>query len=261
MSHAISSLEPTGSCSPRGVDIIQADKTCLLSVIDTTCSLTVPAETLVEPIIHGFELMNLPTLSFLITYSTSRRQLLFDLGCCKAFWDLQQPIINVIDTQVPRIRVEHDLADVLIRGGVDIARLEAAIISHHHYDHTGDAATFPDSMDLLVGPEFISYFLPGYPTNEGSPVFEDAIKGRCIREIVFSADLLVAGFEASDYFEDGSLYVLDTPGHAVGHISALVRTTTDSYVLLGGDICHFGGINLPNKYVPLPDEFTEQQLG
>ncbi|ORY69029.1 beta-lactamase-like protein [Pseudomassariella vexata] len=226
--------------------------TCSLSIIDTTCSLTVPAKTLVEPAIPGHELINLPTVAFLITHSASGRQLLFDLGCRKDFWNLPRPIAEIIDAKVPGIKVDRNLVDILIEGGMDIANLEAAIVSHHHYDHIGDPSTFPASMDLVVGPGFSVQFLPGYPTSEASPAFENAFEGRSVREMTFSDQLTVAGFRAHDYFADGSLYILDSPGHAIGHLSALVRTTSDTFVFLGGDICHFNGAFRPTKYVPMP---------
>ncbi|KAI0093152.1 beta-lactamase-like protein [Irpex rosettiformis] len=58
---------------------------------------------------------------------------------------------------------------------------------------------------------------------------------------------------AVDFFDDGSLFLVDTPGHYPGHISALVRvspsdsgseltstrnTLSGVYVFLGGDCCH-----------------------
>jgi glyoxylase-like metal-dependent hydrolase (beta-lactamase superfamily II) len=41
-----------------------------------------------------------------------------------------------------------------------------------------------------------------------------------------------------DYFGDGSLYVIDTPGHLLGHINLLARSGPDRWVYLGGDCCH-----------------------
>lgn len=43
---------------------------------------------------------------------------------------------------------------------------------------------------------------------------------------------------AIDFYGDGSLYLVDTPGHFPGHICAVARVAPDAFVFLGGDICH-----------------------
>lgn len=247
--------------TPIALDIPKDGATCCLSAVDTTCALTVEASMLVQPAIPGHEMMNFPTLSFLIKHSPSGRQILFDLGCRKDFWKLPEPLADVIDKRVPGIRVDKNLVDVLIEGGVDVSKLEAAIVSHHHYDHIGDPATFPKSMDLVVGPGFSEHYLPGYPTAEESPAWEEAFEGRNVREVTFSDNFVVAGYQANDYFGDGSLYILNTPGHTIAHISALVRTTIDTFVFLGGDICHFGGNFRPSEYVHLPEWLSSDDIG
>ena len=63
-----------------------------------------------------------------------------------------------------------------------------------------------------------------------------------IREISFEhSSLRIGQFAAFDFFGDGSFYLLDTPGHAIGHMCGLARTTTTTFAFLGGDICHFSG--------------------
>lgn len=110
------------------------------------------------------------------------------------------------------------------------------ISRYHHLDHSGDTSTFPKHTKILVGPGFRDAFLPGFPAKEGSPFPESAFEGRDVVEVPFSQDVLVGKYQAHDYFGDGSLYVLNVPGHAVGHIAALVRTTKDSFVFMGGKI-------------------------
>ena len=44
--------------------------------------------------------------------------------------------------------------------------------------------------------------------------------------------------------------------HAVGHVCGLARTTSDTFVLLGGDCCHFTGVFRPTPFVPLPSHIA-----
>jgi hypothetical protein len=41
-----------------------------------------------------------------------------------------------------------------------------------------------------------------------------------------------------DFFGDGSVYVVDSPGHLYGHVNVLARVGPKRYVYLGGDCCH-----------------------
>lgn len=68
----------------------------------------------------------------------------------------------------------------------------------------------------------------------------------------------VADFPAYDFFGDGSFYLLDTPGHAIGHMGALARTTTSppTFIFLGGDLSHHGGQLRPSKYLHIPAELS-----
>ena len=60
---------------------------------------------------------------------------------------------------------------------------------------------------------------------------------------------------AIDYFGDGSLYLLDAPGHAVGNLNALVRTSAapDTFMLLAGDDALHGSQFRPSPQLPLPE--------
>lgn len=67
---------------------------------------------------------------------------------------------------------------------------------------------------------------------------------------------------AIDYFGDGSLFFLDAPGHAVGHINALARTSTnpDTFIYMGGDSFHHCATLRPNEYTPLPKSIEVPNL-
>jgi len=132
-------------------------------------------------------------------------------------------------------------------------------------DHTGDPSTFPSSTDLIVGPGFKERFVPGFPTKPDIPIHEGAWKDRNLREIDFEAEgkgLKIGPFDALDFYGDGSLYLLDSPGHATGHMCALARTSADppEFIIMGGDIAHHGGEFRPTKWLPLPDNIQPNPL-
>lgn len=106
--------------------------------------------------------------------------------------------------------------------------------------------------------------------NQMSPILEADYRGREMTEVSFDDDdvggggLRLGGFRAVDFFGDGSFYLLDSPGHAVGHLCGLARTTlagqpagsaggnSDTFMLLGGDVAHHGGEFRPTPYLSLP---------
>lgn len=101
-------------------------------------------------------------------------------------------------------------------------------------------------MSYLSHPPFCNFI----PTNP-------ACRGRLVREIDFSEQktaLKVGPFRANDFFGDGSFYLLDTPGHDVGHLAGLARTTTnpDTFIFMGGDLCHHGGEIRPSTHLSIP---------
>lgn len=72
----------------------------------------------------------------------------------------------------------------------------------------------------------------------------------------------IDGLQAFDFFDDGSFYLLNTPGHAIGHMSGLVRTTVnpDTFMVLGGDLCHHPGEMRPSLQLSLPESNDTESL-
>lgn len=99
--------------------------------------------------------------------------------------------------------------------------------------------------------------MPGYPTDPSSHTLDSDFEGRTVQEMDFSeSDLRLGRFEAIDYFGDRSFYILNSPGHAVGHINALARThasPSPGFIHLCGDTVHHAGEMRPTPFQPLPD--------
>ena len=103
-------------------------------------------------------------------------------------------------------------------------------ISHYHGDHTGQAASFPQAT-LLIGQgdwDVLKGSTPSGTTN-AAPL-KHWLGGEGKAEPVA---------KDKDVFGDGSVIMLDMPGHTPGHHSLLVKLKEKGNVLLTGDQAHF----------------------
>jgi glyoxylase-like metal-dependent hydrolase (beta-lactamase superfamily II) len=254
---------------PPPMLIPASQNTVEVSIVDTTSFMSgFPASTFVEPDVPGFDTMNAGSYAFVIKHKhpgsgSKYDTLVFDLGVRKDWENLPKTFVEGIKTAGFGISVEKDVATILRDNGQDLNEVGAIIWSHWHFDHVGDPQTFPTTTDLIVGPGF-KHCIPAYPTEKDSHLDERAWQDRELHEIDFPGPkgLRIGRFQAYDFYGDGSFYLLDSPGHAVGHISALARTTADppSFLLLGGDIAHHCGEFRPSPYMPLPDMMTPSPL-
>lgn len=220
------------------------------------------------PPIEGHHWMAAPVFSFLIQHRGLNRSLIFDLGIRKDWEKLSPSLLSRIKALGWTIHVEKDVREILDENGFDSSQTEAIILSHAHFDHVGNPSTFAPSTPLIVGPGFKQKLLPGYPTDQTSPVLESLYENRELIELDFDTGasgthtfkpLPIGRLRALDYFNDGSFYLLDTPGHAVGHICGLARVTSSpspSFILLAGDAFHHVGEFRPSKHLPLPTDIT-----
>jgi glyoxylase-like metal-dependent hydrolase (beta-lactamase superfamily II) len=108
-------------------------------------------------------------------------------------------------------------------------------------DHIGNPLVFPSSTKMYVG--LMEPIGKGYPIDSNGQINSDEITGHKWEQICKgSRDWKPVGaFErALDWFGDGSLYLLDAPGHMPGHLAAMVRTTYDppTYLISAGDAAH-----------------------
>ncbi|KIW30535.1 uncharacterized protein PV07_06274 [Cladophialophora immunda] len=238
---------------------IPSGATVSVKIIDATTTIKVPLSLQMGPKIIGHDNLFCPAYSFLVEHPSGRK-LLYDLGTRKDLENLSPSIVSMMSAPGWDFKVEKDVAEILEANGVSTESIEAVIWSHWHFDHIGNMETFPSSVNLIVGPGFKSGLLPGYPTNKDSHLLESDWAGRELVELEFDTRLKLGQFRAIDYFDDGSFYLLDAPGHAIGHICGLARVSKgtggeeDTFVFMGGDTCHHGGQWRPNQYLPLPKQ-------
>ncbi|CAC9889525.1 unnamed protein product [Aureobasidium pullulans] len=207
-----------------------------------------------------------PSMAFLITHpglmSTSTRRekpirIMFDMG-------LRSDIMRYTGNQRAHFqnRIPYSLgrsiASQLQQEGLNpTTDIDMIILSHVHYDHHGDPQDFVGAK-FIVGSgscgvlkngltgagshqHFQSDLLPPDRTFElpstndphgsfPSPLPGAEVKGRWSPLGPFPS--------AMDLIGDGSIYIVDSPGHLPGHLNLLCRVGSRSWIYLGGDSCH-----------------------
>ena len=130
------------------------------------------------------------------------------------------------------------LVDLLARIGIPVDAIDYVGISHHHLDHTGQAASFPKAT-LLIGKGDWDLLSASRPPN-GMDAKEFAMRSaRLAPWISGGGKVELLTRDRKDVFGDGKVVMISLPGHTPGHHGLLVKLEKTGYVLLTGDASHF----------------------
>jgi N-acyl homoserine lactone hydrolase len=125
---------------------------------------------------------------------------------------------------------KQSLVEQLAQLNLKPEQITFVAVSHYHGDHIGQVASFPQAT-LLIGKGDWDALTEPKPNPGVNPAnFVHWISGGGKVEAV-SGD--------KDVFGDGSVIMLNTPGHTPGHHSLLVKLKDKGNVLLTGDLAHF----------------------
>jgi N-acyl homoserine lactone hydrolase len=123
-----------------------------------------------------------------------------------------------------------DLPEVrLAAAGIEPTSVTHVVNSHLHFDHCGHNGPFADAVTLVQASEWEAAQRPTKYAYAGVPL--DEIGGGDLRLVDGEVDL----------FGDGTVVLVPTPGHTVGHQSLLVRASPEpgaASALHVGDACY-----------------------
>ncbi|WP_285137291.1 MBL fold metallo-hydrolase [Microbacterium sp. lyk4-40-TSB-66] len=158
-------------------------------------------------------------------YRSGERRVLFDTGYAPEPWRAGPGGWAYRRMLPPRVRPGDTIAEQL-----DPASITHVVLSHLHPDHIGGVRFFPNAAFVLS---------EGVRRTLERPRLRDGLLRRLLPTWFGAATVLPSpvfapgphGLRTADLFGDGSYLLVDLPGHARGHLGALV----EHEVLLAGD--------------------------
>jgi glyoxylase-like metal-dependent hydrolase (beta-lactamase superfamily II) len=151
-------------------------------------------------------------------------------------WDAGLPAalkgapVNGKDAMSPT--VTRTMVEQLAELGIRPEQITRLAISHFHFDHVGQAGAFPNAK-LMIG------------AGDWAALTADKPDSRLGDALAALKPWLTNRSNADpvdgdrDVFADGSVRMIDLPGHTPGHHGLLVKLQRKGYVLLTGDQAHF----------------------
>lgn len=124
--------------------------------------------------------------------------------------------------------VDKTIVEQLGQLNLEAADIDVVGISHHHDDHTGQAAQFPQAR-LIIGRGDFDKSKAAPPQGGPSPI-APWLSGR-------DGDVTLVASNQIDVFGDGSVVALHLPGHTPDHMALLVNLKSGP-ILLTGDLYH-----------------------
>ncbi len=158
----------------------------------------------------------------LVVYDTGNNVAISD-GGCTTHWsqgscDFLQPTqtrADVIDKQLEKL-------------GYSVDDVKAVITSHSHLDHIGNIEMFPDAIHVIQKRELYQAWWPEkFQRPSGAHIVEDYDDAREFNYHAIEGDY--------DLFGDGTVWVLSTPGHTLGHQSVRLELANTGTVVLSQD--------------------------
>jgi glyoxylase-like metal-dependent hydrolase (beta-lactamase superfamily II) len=153
-------------------------------------------------------------------------------GADYLLWDAGLPAAVLgkpLDAQPISPTLAADLPSQLARIGVRPDQIGRLAISHYHFDHVGQAATFPKATLMIGAADWTALHAAKTPFGAEPALLAPWLTGGGAVDPV-EGD--------RDVFGDGSVVILAAPGHTPGETALLVKLHDTGPIILSGDVVH-----------------------
>ena len=165
------------------------------------------------------------------TWAFTDKKLTFTFSCYLIkhgddylLWDTGQAM--TAGAPAPKVSIVDQLAQINVKP----EQIKYVGISHYHADHTGQVGSFPAATILIGKGDWEGITAPKPYVGANVAPFTHWINGNGKLEAL-PGD--------KDVFDDGTVVIVNTPGHTPGHHSLLVKLAGAGNVLITGDLAHF----------------------
>lgn len=205
-----------------GTAAMAADAPADLSLTRLDCGKTTP---LTDQGLAAFSDINaFKGLTVQLTFSCY----LIKHGSDYMIWDTGNPAAGgaTPSPNAPKSSLVEQLAQLKLKP----EQIKFVGISHYHGDHVGQVASFPEAT-LFIGKGDWDVLTDPKPN--------PAAKAANFAHWISGGGKVEAVSGDKDIFGDGSVIMLNTPGHTPGHHSLMVNLKQTGTVMLSGDLAHF----------------------
>lgn len=134
------------------------------------------------------------------------------------------------------VRMEADQAVAAQLRALAIAAADVGVVvmTHLHSDHASGISEFPDSTFVVSAKEWEAAGRGGAASGYFRRQFDHAFDWRTLDFDGRDSDSFATFGRGFDLFGDGSVHLVSTPGHTLGHLSVVLRLG-DREALVAGD--------------------------
>ena len=149
---------------------------------------------------------------------------------------------------------EQAVAAQLREKGIEPSSVKTVIMTHLHPDHASAIADFPEATFLVSTAEWEAATHGGPRDGYVKRQFDHGFDYRLVDFDSNEANSFSGFARSFDVFGDGSVRIVFTPGHTLGHMSVVLRTAKGEVFVAGDAI--FMHRTLDDDHLPhlLPDE-------
>ena len=178
----------------------------------------------------------LPVPAFLVRHP-SAGAILIDTGFHTTVASDPTQNLGQIAGRVQRIRMVRDQAacDQLERRGCPPSAVALVLMTHLHFDHASAISELGGATFVLDRAEWDAAAKGGLRQGYNTRHFDHAFDWQAIDFEGPQIESFASFGRTADLLGDGSVRLLSTPGHTLGHISVLLRLSAGREILLCGD--------------------------